>query len=197
MKHTTLSKLAALFLSLLLPASATFAQKTQLPPLPSKPKLVVGIIVDQMRADYLPRYWNKYGSDGFKKLINEGFNCISMNYNYVPTYTGPGHASVYTGATPSVHGIVGNYWFSREENRMVYCTEDKTVQNVGGDGKQGQMSPKLLRAQTLCDAVKLANEGKGKVIGISQKDRAAILPAGQSADAAYWLDDRSGHFITS
>ena len=76
----------------------------------SKPKLVVGIVVDQMRYDYLYKYMEDYGSDGFRKLLNEGYSFDNAAYNFVPTYTGPGHASIYTGTTPARHGIVANDW---------------------------------------------------------------------------------------
>jgi predicted AlkP superfamily pyrophosphatase or phosphodiesterase len=82
-----------------------------------KPKLVVGIVIDQMRYDYLDRYWNKFGNDGFKKIINNGFNCKNTHYNYMPTYTGPGHASIYTGTTPENHGIIANDWYNKKTKK--------------------------------------------------------------------------------
>lgn len=161
------------------------------------PKLVVGIVVDQMRADYIKRFWNKFGPGGFKRLVNEGFVCRNTNYNYVPTYTGPGHACVYTGATPSINGIAGNNWFDIKENKAVYCSEDKTVQPIGGIEKAGQMSPRNLLTTTIGDELRLSNNMKSKVIGIALKDRGAILPAGHTANAAYWFDDSNGSWITS
>jgi len=161
------------------------------------PSLVVGIVVDQMRYDYTTRFYDHFASDGLKKLLNEGTNFTYAHYNYVPTVTGPGHASVYTGTTPFYHGIINNTWFDKIENKEVYCTEDAEVHGVGTDGHDGNNSPKRLLTTTITDQLKIATSGKSKVISISIKDRAAILPGGQSADAAYWYDHSSGKFITS
>ncbi|MGI4869741.1 MAG: alkaline phosphatase PafA [Janthinobacterium lividum] len=162
-----------------------------------RPKLVVGIIVDQMRYDYLYRYWDKFGSGGFRRLLGEGFSYESCHYNYVPTYTGPGHTSVYTGTTPANHGIVGNNWYERETGRTTYVTDDKTVQAVGGSTAAGQMSPRHNLATTITDELRLATNFQSKVIGLSMKDRGSILPAGHAASAAYWYDGTNGAFITS
>jgi predicted AlkP superfamily pyrophosphatase or phosphodiesterase len=166
--------------------------KAQNKPL-NRPKLVVGIVVDQMRYDYLSRFWNKYGEDGFKKLVRNGFNCKNTHYNYVPTYTGPGHASIYTGCSPSVHGIIANNWYSRELNRMVYCTE----QNDKSKSGNSEMGPQNLLSTTITDELKLFSNFRSKVIGISIKDRGAILPAGHAGDAAYWLDKKTGNWQSS
>src|ERR1035437_6290160 len=104
----------------------------------AQPKLVVGIIVDQMRYDYIQKYWGKFGNDGFRKLVNEGMLCKNVHYNYVPTFTGPGHASIYTGATPSVHGIVSNTWIDKSTAKKIYCVDDKSVSSVGGSISAGQ-----------------------------------------------------------
>ncbi|WP_400192491.1 alkaline phosphatase PafA [Hymenobacter sp. B81] len=165
-------------------------------PLP-RPRLVVGIVVDQMRYDYLYRYWNKYGSGGFKRLLGEGFSYENAHYNYVPTYTGPGHASIYTGTTPSVHGIIGNNWLAREAGKGIYCTEDKSVQSVGGSEWAGQMSPRNMLTTTITDELRLATNFQSKTIGVCIKDRGSILPAGHAASAAYWFDNSNGAFITS
>jgi predicted AlkP superfamily pyrophosphatase or phosphodiesterase len=162
-----------------------------------RPKLVVGIVVDQMRYDYLYRYWNKFGGGGFKRLLGEGFSYESCHYNYVPTYTGPGHASVYTGTTPAHHGIVGNNWYERETGHGTYVTDDKTVQPVGGSVAAGQMSPEHLLTTTITDELRLATNFQSKVIGLSMKDRGSILPAGHAANAAYWYDGTNGAFVTS
>src|SRR5258705_11283614 len=133
-----------------------------------RPTLVVGIVVDQMRYDYLFRYWDKYSDSGFKKLVNEGTLCKNVHYNYIPTYTAPGHATIYTGTTPSVHGIVSNDWYDRSSAKNIYCTDDSTVHGVGTSGK---MSPRNLLATTITDEVRLSTERRGKVIGIALKDR--------------------------
>ncbi|MGC1204675.1 MAG: alkaline phosphatase PafA [Flavobacteriaceae bacterium] len=163
-----------------------------------KPKLVVGIVVDQMRYDYLTRFFDKYGEGGFKRLMEEGYNCKNNHYNYVPTYTGPGHASIYTGTTPKYHGIIGNNWYDKEEKSSVYCAEDKTVLAVGSDSDLELMSPRRMLTTTFADENRLFTQLKGKTIGISIKDRGAILPAGHSANAAYWFRGKDeGNFITT
>ena len=162
-----------------------------------RPKLVVGIVVDQMRYDYLYRYWSKYGSGGFRRLLRDGFSYENTHYNYVPTYTGPGHASIYTGTTPSVHGIIGNNWYVRAEGKGTYVTEDKTVQAVGGTVAAGQQSPRHMLTSTITDELRLATNFQSKVIGVCIKDRGSILPAGHAANAAYWYDGTNGAFISS
>jgi predicted AlkP superfamily pyrophosphatase or phosphodiesterase len=163
-----------------------------------RPKLVVGIVIDQMRYDYLSKYYSKFSENGFKKLINQGFNCKNTNYNYSPTYTGPGHASIYTGTTPAFHGIVGNDWFVRNTNRPTYVTDDPTVRTVGdGSEKAGEMSPRNLLASTIGDELRLYSNLKSKVISIALKDRAAILPGGHLSTGSYWFDSGSGNFISS
>ena len=163
-----------------------------------QPKLVVGIVVDQMRYDYLTRYWDRYGEGGFKKLVNEGFNCKNMNYNYMPTYTGPGHASIYTGTSPSGNGIIANEWYDKVLKKAVYCTGDEAFKTIGSNSRNGKMSPKNLLSTTISDELKLATNNRGKVIGLSLKDRGAILPADHKADAAYWYDGGDvGQWISS
>ncbi|WP_192822911.1 alkaline phosphatase PafA [Rufibacter sp. LB8] len=187
-----------LLLLALCTSTSVFAQKKKKKnAAPDKPKLVIGIVVDQMRYDYLYRYWGKYSNNGFKRLINEGFNFRNNHYNYVPTYTGPGHASIYTGTTPAIHGIVGNDWYNRATGRNIYCSEDKSVKTVGSTSKAGEMSPVNMLSTTITDELKLATNQKSKVIGLSLKDRGSILPAGHSANAAYWYDGANGAMITS
>lgn len=166
-------------------------------PLPKKPTLVIGIVIDQMRSDFVYRYWDKYGQGGFKRLVSQGYFFKNTHYNYVPTYTGPGHASIYTGTTPTVHGIIANTWFDKSTHKKIYCTDDLEVQALGGSKKTGQMSPKNLLTTTIGDQLKLATLQKAKVIGIALKDRGAILPAGHSANAAYWFDSASGEWMSS
>ncbi|WP_138431509.1 alkaline phosphatase PafA [Fodinibius saliphilus] len=161
-----------------------------------RPKLVVGIVVDQMRYDYLPLYWDKFKNNGFKRLVNKGFSFTNNHFNYVPTYTGPGHAAVYTGTTPSVNGIVGNSWYDRSIDDGMYVVADSTVQPVGTDGDTGQMSPHNLLSTTITDELKSASS-ESKVVAVSIKDRGAVLPAGHLGDGAYWYDDTNGHFVSS
>lgn len=163
-----------------------------------RPKLVVGIVVDQMRYDYLYRYWDKYSSGGFKRLITQGFNCRNNHYAYAFTETGPGHATIYTGTTPSVHGIVGNMWYDKFQERMVYCAEDKKVTAVGApDNAALQMSPRNLLVTTLGDELKLATNHKAKVVGVALKDRSSIFPAGYFSNGSYWMDVKTGNFVTT
>ncbi len=161
----------------------------------TKPKLVVGLVVDQMRWDFLYRYSNLYGSNGIKRLLKDGFSAENSFIPYMPTYTAPGHTCVYTGSVPAIHGIVGNNWFDKATNKFVYCTDDSTVSTVGNTGRAGKMSPDNMWTTTITDELRLSNNFKSKVIGIALKDRGAILPAGHSANAAYWYD--AGKWITS
>lgn len=163
-----------------------------------RPKLVVGIVVDQMRWDFLYRYYDRYAPNGgFKRMLNQGFSCENTFIPYAPTVTAPGHTTVYTGTVPAIHGIAGNLWWDVAQQREVYCTEDKTVQTVGSTSAQGLQSPRNMLVTTICDELRLATNFQSKVIGIAIKDRGGILPAGHSANAAYWYDSGSGNWITS
>jgi len=163
-----------------------------------RPKLVVGIVVDQMRWDYLYRYYDMYAEGGFKRLLKQGFTCENTYINYLPSYTANGHACIYTGSVPSINGITGNDWTDQLTGAHVYCTDDSTVQSVGVNATaDGKMSPRNLLVSTITDELRMATNYQSRVVGISLKDRAAILPAGHTANAAFWLDDESGNFITS
>ena len=160
-----------------------------------RPKLVVGIVVDQMRWDYLSRYYDQFQEGGLKRLIKDGYSCNNCLINYVPTVTSIGHSSVYTGTTPAYHGICGNTFYL--DGKRVGCVADKSVQTVGSNTTKGQSSPHLLLATTIGDQLRLHTDFRSKVIGVSYKDRAAILPAGRSANAAYWMDTQALCFVTS
>ena len=162
-----------------------------------RPKLVVGIVIDQMRWDYLYRFSDLYGNDGFKRLLNEGFSYENTMVPYTPTYTAPGHTCIYTGSVPAIHGIIGNFWYDKRTGKNVYCTDDSTVSTVGNNGKAGKMSPENMWTTTITDELRLSNNFKSRVFGIALKDRGAILPAGHSANAAYWFDTTAGKFISS
>lgn len=170
---------------------ATLTASAQVP----RPKLVVGVVVDQMRWDYLYYYQNEYGEGGLKRVINEGFSCENTMINYAPTVTAIGHASVYTGTVPALHGIAGNYFY--QDDAGVYCCGDNQVAGVGSNSPEGKMSPHRMLATTIGDQLKIATDFRSKVIGVALKDRASILPAGHSADGAYWWDTSAGQFITS
>ncbi|HET6224812.1 MAG TPA: alkaline phosphatase PafA [Bacteroidia bacterium] len=174
-----------------------FIISTQVAQTVERPKLVVGIVVDQMRYDYIYRFWDKYGNSGFKRLLNEGFFCQNTNYNYVPTYTAPGHAAIYTGTTPAVNGIIANDWFSREQGKNIYCVTDNQVESVGSTAEEGKRSPNNLLTTTITDELRMATNMRSKVISISLKDRSAILPGGHMPNASYWYDGSNGSFISS
>ena len=174
--------------------SSNFSDET----VSKKPKLIVGIVVDQMRYDYLTRFASKFGKGGFMRLINEGFNCKNNHFNYVPTYTGPGHASVYTGTTPKYHGIISNNWYDKEIKSSVYCAQDDEVNSIGTESSAGKMSPQRMLTTSFADENRLFTQMRGKTIGIALKDRGAILPAGHTANAAYWFHGKDeGVWITS
>lgn len=162
-----------------------------------RPKLVVGIVVDQMRWDYLYKFYDRYGNDGFKRMLSEGFTAENTLIPYIPTYTAIGHSTIYTGSVPAIHGIAGNDFYIRETQKRMYCAQDDSVIGIGlnPDEKAGKMSPKNLLTTTVTDELKLATDFKSKVIGVSLKDRGAILPAGHFADAAYWNVD--GNWVSS
>ena len=171
-----------------------YAQKTNTLP---RPKLVVGIMVDQMRWDYLYRYYDRYQENGFKRMLREGFTCDNTFIDYVPTVTAVGHSTVYTGSVPAIHGIAGNDFVINATGKNMYCTEDSTAQTVGSSSTAGRMSPRNLLTTTITDQLRLATNFRSKVIGIALKDRGSILPAGHTANAAYWFDDLIGGWITS
>jgi predicted AlkP superfamily pyrophosphatase or phosphodiesterase len=178
------------------PATATASATTINTEVP-RPKLVVGIVIDQMRWDYLYRYYNRYQSNGFKRLLNEGFSCDNTQLNYIPTVTAAGHTCIYTGSVPAIHGIAGNDFIVQATGRSMYCTEDTTVNTVGSPSMAGRMSPRNLLVTTVTDELRLATNFRSKVIGIALKDRGGILPGGHTANAAYWYDDKTGGWITS
>jgi predicted AlkP superfamily pyrophosphatase or phosphodiesterase len=163
-----------------------------------RPKLVVGIVVDQMRWDYLYRYYERYLPDGgFKRLLNKGFSCENTIIPFAPTVTGTGHSTIFSGSVPAISGIIGNNWWDKQLNRSMYCTEDKAVKTVGSNTSAGEMSPRNLLVTTIADEMRLATNFRSKVIGIAQKDRGSILCAGHSANAAYWYDPGTGDWISS
>ncbi len=180
---------ATLALLLLTSTLFSFAQK--------QPKLVVGIVIDQMRHDYLQRFEYQFGEDGFKRMMSQGFEAKNNHYNYIPTYTAPGHASIYTGTTPRYHGIIANDWYSRVLGRSVYCVGDTLYNATGGSAMNGKISPRNLQVNTITDELKLSTNFQSKVVGVSIKDRGAVLPAGHTPNGAYWYDSRTGEFMTS
>lgn len=161
------------------------------------PKLVVVIVIDQFRGDYLERYHDQFGDSGFRMLMDHGAYFPNCNYNYANTRTAPGHASIYTGAYSNGHGIIGNEWLDPRKKKMVTSVEDDDTKLVGVSGDKTGASPHNLLGDTLGDELKLATQGNARVFSISLKDRAAILPGGYAANGAYWIDPQSGVWITS
>jgi predicted AlkP superfamily pyrophosphatase or phosphodiesterase len=160
-----------------------------------KPKLVVILVIDQLRYDYLERFRPQMVEGGFKRLLS-GANFVNCRYDYAVAFTCPGHASLFTGAYPNVHGVIGNEWFDASRGRKVYCVEDSDTTQVGGNTGPGY-SPRNLIGSTIGDELRIASGFQSKVIAISLKDRAAVVPGGHTANAAYWYDGESGQFVTS
>jgi predicted AlkP superfamily pyrophosphatase or phosphodiesterase len=177
-------------------ATVGFSQKSTKPVI-AAPKLVVGVMVDQMRWDFIYRYQRRYGEGGFKRILREGFSCENTHIPYAQTVTAAGHACVYTGSVPSINGMMGNEWYDQSLKRQVYCVEDDAVQIIGGSGKGDPMSPKNLITTTITDELELATNFRSKVVGVAIKDRGSILAAGHAGDAAYWYEASTGNFVTS
>ena len=165
---------------------------------PKKPKLVVGIVIDQMRYDYLTRFADRYSEKGFKRLLNDGFSLENAHYNLIPTYTAVGHASIYTGTTPSEHAIISNNWYDKFAKKTIYCVDDANYKTIGNESDEGKKSPYRMLTTTVTDQLHLAQNMHGKTIGIAIKDRSSILPAGHTANAAYWFSGGNfGQWISS
>lgn len=194
MKKTFITLFALL---LLIQCQSQKKTATESPNKSIQPKLVLGLVIDQMRYDYLYRFYNKYGEDGFKRLLNNGFNCENTHLNYIPTHTAVGHSSIYTGATPKIHGIIGNRWYNKNDKKTVYCVDDDNYETIGAK-ENGKKSPNRLKVTTISDQLHLSQNNKGKVISISLKDRAAVLSGGHTANASYWFRGKNdGKFISS
>ncbi len=187
---------ALLGIFLISPAQRVCSQNHNRIP-PEKPRLIVGIVIDQMRYDYIYRYWDKYGDGGFRKLVISGAFCKNADYDYLINETAVGHATIATGAPPSNHGIISNNWYDNLQDRVVYCVEDQHVRTVGGNYESGRFSPSKLLASTFGDEMRLASNFRSRVLGIALDNAAAIMSAGHSANAAYWYDDTNGKWISS
>jgi hypothetical protein len=162
-----------------------------------RPKIVIGVVVDQMRWDYLYRYYDRYGSGGFKRLLHDGYDCRNTMINYLPTFTAPGHACIYTGSVPALHGIAGNEWVDLSDGKVHYCVDDTSVRSTGDAEGKASMSPANLLTTTITDELRLATNFRSRVYGVALKDRSSILPAGHLANAAYWYNDKTGDFASS
>ena len=185
-----------LVLAVVVVVGKSFAQQGNEPAKPERPKLVLGLVVDQMRWDFFYRYYDRYSNGGFKRILNTGFRCENAMIPYAQTVTAAGHSCVYTGSTPAINGIMGNEWYDRQKKRSVYCVEDASVKTIGGSETADPMSPKNLWVTTITDEMRIATNFRSKTVGIAIKDRGSILPAGHTGDA-YWYDAGTGNWVTS
>jgi hypothetical protein len=158
---------------------------------------VLLIVVDQFRYDYLERFGDLFGPDGFRRLVRDGASWTQSNYDHMPTYTAPGHGTMMTGAYPAESGIIGNEWLDRATGKRITSVSDESVKLLGGTPTETASSPSRLMASTVGDELRLATNDRAKVIGISVKDRSAILPAGRHANAAYWFSTWTGTMVSS
>jgi len=193
MKSKTITAILVLFI---IHSHLSYGQSTSA----EKPKLLVGIVIDQMRSEQLYKYENKYSENGFKKILREGFHYKNAQYNYTPTVTAAGHASIYTGTTPAVHGVIGNSWYDRYKKSYTKSVEDSSETLVGSKKVNPTgASPKSLLTTTISDQLRMSSHFRSKVISVSLKDRGAVLPGGHLANAAYWHDIETspGYFVSS
>ncbi|MDX9930880.1 MAG: alkaline phosphatase family protein, partial [Bacteroidales bacterium] len=195
MKRKRMRKKALSFISALFVFNMISGQGAYIPP--EKPKLVVAIIVEQLRYDQIERFRNRFGENGIRRLLNEGTSFQNASYQYMLLQSAPAHATIATGAEPAVHGITSDTWYVPLKNEQVYCTRDVNVQPVGGSVEWGLHSPLNLQASTFTDELKVSTQGRAKVFGVGMKEHAAILSAGHAADGAYWYDNASGRWMTS
>jgi predicted AlkP superfamily pyrophosphatase or phosphodiesterase len=174
----------------------TYSQEVKTIP-PEKPRIIVGIVVSQMRYDYIQRFWDKLDENGIRLLVNRGTSCKNTSFNYLFSQQGVGHASIATGTTPSDHGIVGREWYLYLQDKIEQSTEDQQHKSVGGDVDNGRYSPKNLMCTTFSDELRLSNNFRSKVFSVSSEPAPGIFSSGHTANGAYWFDKRTGNWITS
>jgi len=192
------SRTAVVFLlTISLFVSVSFGQRRPQISVQKRPRLVLLIVVDQFRYDYLERFGDLFGPDGFRRLMRDGASWAQSNYDHMPTYTAPGHGTMMTGAYPAESGIIGNEWLDRATGKRITSVSDESVKLLGGNPNDPASSPSRLMASTVGDELRLATNDRAKVIGISVKDRSAILPAGRHANAAYWFNWLTGTMVSS
>lgn len=192
------SRTAVVFLlTISLFVSVSFGQRRSQSSVQKRPRLVLLIVVDQFRYDYLERFGDLFGPDGFRRLMRDGASWAQSNYDHMPTYTAPGHGTMMTGAYPAESGIIGNEWLDRATGKRITSVSDESVKLLGGNPNDPASSPSRLMASTVGDELRLATNDRAKVIGISVKDRSAILPAGRHANAAYWFNWLTGTMVSS
>lgn len=187
--------IASLFTTQLVPAQRRTEQATGLRP--KRPKLVLLIAIDQFRYDYLERFGDLFVQNGLRRLMRDGASWTQSHYDHIPTYTAPGHATMMTGAYPAESGIVANDWPDRATGKRVSSVSDDTLKLLGGGTNEAASSPKRLMTSTVGDELRMATNDRSKVIGISVKDRSAILPAGRHANASYWFSGNAGNMVSS
>ena len=187
---------AIMLVALVLTSQALMAQKRKNIP-SDKPQLIIGIVVESMRYDYIHRYWDNFSEGGFRRLIGEGALCRNANYNYMLTQTSPGYATIATGCEPIVHGIVSDEWYVQLQEKNIGSAFDEKEKLVGADTEKGNYSPRNILTTTFTDELKLFSNGRSKVYAVSMNPTTAVLPAGHIANAAYWFDDASGLWVTS
>jgi predicted AlkP superfamily pyrophosphatase or phosphodiesterase len=195
MKVQKLNKLTIVLILSLSVCGGLSGQGPYIPP--DKPKLVIGIIVEQLRYDQLERFRGRLGQSGIRRLLNEGTSFQNASFQYMLTQSAPGHSTISTGAEPAWHGITSDSWYLPLRNELIYCTRDVNVNPAGGTPESGQHSPVNLQASTFADELKMSSGKNAKVFSVGLKEHASILSAGHSADAAYWLDNTSGSWISS
>ncbi|NJK98102.1 MAG: hypothetical protein HC905_27185 [Bacteroidales bacterium] len=179
----------------ILSVSNSFSQNSSKIP-SEKPKHIIGIVVDQMRYDYLGRFWNQFGENGFKRLVNEGANCRNANYNHFFTQTGINYATLVTGTSPSYHGIIADEWYIPLKNKVINCVEDEREKTIGGSYEEGRLSPRNMLTTTIGDEIRLSTFMQSKVISIALEGKPAVIAGGHTPNAAYWFDGETGRWVT-
>jgi predicted AlkP superfamily pyrophosphatase or phosphodiesterase len=193
--HKQYRKVSAAIILLISVLVKLSGQGAYLPP--DKPRLVVGIVVEQLKYDQLEKFRDRFGENGIKRLLNEGTYFKNASFEYMLTQSAPGHATISTGTEPSFHGITSDNWYLPLKNELIFCTKDIAVNPVGGSFESGLHSPANLQASTFSDELKMATNKKAKAFGVGLKENSAILSAGHAADGAYWFDNTTGTWMSS
>jgi predicted AlkP superfamily pyrophosphatase or phosphodiesterase len=193
-RENIINRTAAIFSAIFI-FNMAMGQGAYIPP--DKPKLVIGIVVEQLRYDQIERFRNRFVENGIRKLLNEGTFFQSASYQYMLTQSAPGHATISTGAEPSFHGITSDSWYLPLKNELIYCTKDLSVNPAGGSYESGLHSPLNLQASTFTDELKMSSGGRSKIFAVGMKENSAIFSAGHAADGAYWYDNTTGTWMSS
>ncbi|MBM3421562.1 MAG: alkaline phosphatase family protein, partial [Bacteroidetes bacterium] len=180
---------------LLAATTSGYSQGAYIPP--EKPKLIVGIVVEQLRFDQLEKVRDNLLEGGIRKLMNEGTTFRNASFGYLLTQGAPGFATIHTGTEPAFHGIPSDEWYEPLKNELIYCTKDIAVSATGGSFETGMHSAVNLLASTFPDELKLSGDRKSKVFGIGFREYTAIFGAGHAGDGAFWFDDRTGTWMSS